>query len=251
MSEQIHEANFSGEPVAEYAPTSRNVKLNKIAGLIIGVPGAALIIAGAILIFSDTRLFCLLIFGLCGVALGVWSYIRGLQQAELRVVLYPEGLVHTQRSGTAAYRWDEIKEVRQRIIKTRQRGGPSSTSHVYTIVDAQGREATFDDKLSTNVQALGQTIQEKVTKRLLPQAIQAYNTGETLAFGKLSLSKEGLNTGKETVPWEQIESIGFRAGKIELKRKDKRFASLIAGVDQIPNVYVFMALAKSVSGTAD
>ena len=168
-----------------------------------------------------------------------------MQQTGLRIAVFAEGLARIARDGTTVFRWDDIVEVRQSIV--RQRGG-GGTTHVYRILDGQGRKAMFDDKIG-GVKALGETIQQEVTRRLLPKSLVAYNAGETLTFGKFSLSKEGLSRGKEALPWDEVESVAPSIGRIEVKRKGKRLTWASQAVADIPNVYVLIALTKTILGT--
>ena len=252
MSERTGtEAMSLGEPIAEYVPTVANTKGGKIAGLIVSVAGAIAIVYGVIAMFSDTRVFCVPLGGIVLAWFGVRSYRQAIRQSGRRVAVYAEALAHTQDGAATVYPWDCIKEVREAIVtEVDDRTHVSVTTHTYTIVDDAGRQESFDDKIA-GIQRLGGTILQEVTRRLLPKAQAAYDGGQTLTFDKFSLSKAGLSNGEETLPWEQVESVALRAGRIEVKEKGEQQLWEIVRASEVPNLHVLLALSQALTKGQD
>ena len=85
-------------------------------------------------------------------------------------------------------------------------------------------------------------------KHLLPRAIETYNAGGTLQYGKLSVSQAGIGNGKEIVPWAQIKSVQVSNGFIAIKKDGKWLNWANVAVAKTPNYFVFLALADRVVG---
>jgi hypothetical protein len=67
---------------------------------------------------------------------------------------------------------------------------------------------------------------------------------ETLHFGPLRLEPEGIGYGRSLLPWEQVDFAGIDDGKILVRKKDKTFSWCSVGAGKVPNLCLFLALAK-------
>lgn len=81
-----------------------------------------------------------------------------------------------------------------------------------------------------------------------PQLLAAYNAGNVITFGPLSISRQGVSNGKELLPWPSITEIGVRQGCVSVGKEGKWFDWSNVAVSHIPNYYVFMALTRYILG---
>ena len=211
--------------------------------------GGIALVYGVIAVAQDTRVFCVPLGGLVLTALGVWSYIRAERRTHRRVQVYEHGLVDLERGETRAFPWASVAEVHQAIVTQRdRRTHVALTTHTYTVTDDSGRAATFDDTIE-HVQALGEAIQRAVSERLLAEALRALDQGETVAFGRLAVSRNGVSDGERSLPWSGVESIALERGYVTVTASVDQRNWVTVPAQEIPNVYVLLGLARAATGT--
>lgn len=256
MNEQLPpEGEALGTPKAEYTVRDLHWGLLLIGGLIMVLGGVFILVGGLFSRFYDTSWFWMPFGGLFLAAVGLLAYRTGKRERGFRVLLFPEGLVTCREGKADLFRWEEIQEVREGIVFAEEVS--EYTGSVCVIVHAQARRARIDTRMLSNAQGLGQEIHQQVTKRLLPKAVEAYNAGATLSFGRLSLSKEGLKRGKRTLPWTQVESVTARSRMIRVRQVGRWLNWTILHVTSVPNYHLLLALchltldAVSLEGQVD
>jgi len=166
-----------------------------------------------------------------------------------RVVIGPEGLAYTVGDMGETVRWDEVEAVYQRVAKRYIHGIYLGTIRRYTVHYDGDRRLTFDGKLA-DVDGLGARIQRDAAGRLLPRARAAYDAGASLAFGALGVSRYGLSNGRETVAWNDVQSVRLDQGTITVHKRGKWRNWSCVPVAKMPNVRVFLALVDDAIGVA-
>ncbi len=189
-------------------------------------------------------LFTLIGLGLF--AVGVWSLVRLALNYDMRVIVYEQGVLRTNNGLTEVVRWEDVHSFLQSVTKHYTNGIYTGTTHRYTLSRSDGTVFKFDDTIR-NVEALGNTLQREVTRVLLPRYIYAYNVGNTVTFGPLSISQQGISNGKEMLPWSQVKNLQVKRGVVCVQKEGKWFNWSTVGVARIPNFYVFMALVDYAS----
>jgi hypothetical protein len=165
--------------------------------------------------------------------------IRGLMTCNLRVYLFQNGFIHAKGSRLDVVRWDQVRYIWQRITRSRY----GNTTHHYKIERNDGATFTLNSMLK-NVGILGQNIQQAVTQVHLPQAIAAYNAGNAIPFGPLSISLQGLSNGREVLPWNQQQNLLLNRGYLLARRQGTSRNWAKVAVSRIPNYLVFIKLAN-------
>jgi hypothetical protein len=66
--------------------------------------------------------------------------------------------------------------------------------------------------------------------------------GETLSFGKVNVNIQGVNNGKEMIPWDQIDAIETRNGLIVVQKYGRVMKWSTVRERETPNVYVLQNL---------
>jgi hypothetical protein len=240
------EARGLGSCTAEYTPSAgrpRQVMIVTAMLVFFGVSCIALSVSAAIS-RSDNGMLLVSAFGLVFIGVGVWWYVNNRRQRDLRVLVFPEGLSYTNRGRTEIIRWDDVKAAWQDITEDTDTG---TIIHVYTVDCNDGRKYVFKDTL-VDVEELGNAIQRESARRMLPRVLEAYDAGQTIPFGKLSISQAGITQGKETLPWEQVKRVRPSHGLITIEEQGKRLKWASVRALEVPNILVFLTVVNQVVG---
>jgi Family of unknown function (DUF6585) len=224
---------------AEYK--ARLAILNARMVLVLSLVG---ILGGAGLVISDYFLHRASTGGALGVILlcgGLWLAINALLYYGLRVYVFTEGLVRVKGNATDVIRWDQIKTIWQKVNKRYLGSFHIGTTHVYTVQRDDGKKFKFNNGLN-KVDALGNTLTQEINRRLLPKAIDTYNAGEPVTFGKLSVTIHGISNGEEIILWNQVKNIQVNKGTLAINKDGQWLNWTTIKVSGIPNFPVFMSL---------
>ena len=210
--------------------------------ILFGLAGLAALVAG----FMQKRVpdkLLIMGIGLIPLAVGGRIYVafRGRLRASAEV--YDDGFVFTDgRNRRIPCRWDDVAEVYEKIVYQ----GTGRIRHpkwwTYTICMADGQRVVLNNAID-KVRNLGATVHDEVGKRLLPQALETYQQGETVTFGpRIGLRRKGLVFGQDIAPWEDVSKIKFSRMKSVEIYKDKRRAWKTIFHAKIANYPTFKAL---------
>lgn len=233
------EALDMGNTVAEYR--SRTVKQGTLA-IAGGIFAALLLVVGLAAGYD-----MLAVLGGLFMAAAAWRIIGAIRIRDQRIVVLEKGLVRFDGRKTEIIRWDEIANVFQAVTDHYVNGVKAETTHVYTVFVKGGRKVVFNDTF-TNVEALGATIQSEAMSRLLPRYAQAYDSGKPVSFGRLTLSKAGISNGTETIPWDQVEAVNIKRGRISVRKQGKWLNWAGQTAAATPNLLIFLALVDQIVG---
>ena len=185
--------------------------------------------------------------GLLLLAIGVKLYFDFRGRLRVSAAVYDDGFVFTDRRNRPILcRWDDVTEVYETVIyRGRRLGHPRWWR--YTVHRNGGRPIKLDDAI-TGVRKLGLVIQKEVDKRLLPQAVEIYKTGETVMFGpQIGLNRQGLVFGQKLLPWKQVTEIKFsKLGSLQINQRDQRRAWKIIPHPKIANYPTLKAMLHQV-----
>jgi len=123
---------------------------------------------------------------------------------------------------------------------TRNRYG---TSFTYTVQRNDGKIIQQGTPL-VNSRDMGIHIMREMTKIHLPQAKMAYEAGQTLTFGKINVNMQGINNGRELVPWNQIGRLTTNNGIINIEKDGRVLKWSSVKAADIPNLSVLIALVN-------
>lgn len=237
-----------GAPIGEYHGSASNP-------IIVGIPGALLLIIGIFFLISrppsgDTSgmVFAsgfLIALALLSFGFMVWMIMRG---RSAHAHLFEQGFVIARAGKTTTARWEDVASITQ-AITTVKSDVVERTMYVYTITLANGEKVRVDNTFK-KIDKLGDSIQRMSANVLLPRALAAYQSGQSLPFGAISLSKAGVSNGKEAVPWSNIKQITTQSGALIVKRNDKQLAWVKTPVAKTPNFYIFMDLVGRIQRSA-
>ena len=224
QTDRLAAAHHLGTPLAIYRASviGSNLMYTIIGALLVG----GLVVEGLSLhqwmVVFAILLILLLMWGL----LESTSWVRSL-----RMVVCTEGLLRTYENTTESIRWDEIGEL------WRDRRGNyafSRTDGTRFIVNHVFRHA----------EELGATIEEEVTRCMLPRLFTAYQRGETLHFGPVQVNRRGISTSEQTLTWYEVGKIREDVGIVAIMQKAGSPWSYVP-MKQIPNFCVLEALIET------
>ena len=229
-----------GMPTTEYKPGFSTSKIIGIVTLLVLIVGS--IVLG--IISSQLAVFLII----AGSSFALLLFVLGdtFLSRDKRVYVCPGGLLYLHGKITDAIRWDQVEAVWQRVVRRSSFGIKGVEAHLYTLRRNDGATFKFDDHLD-NVAALGNTIVSETASLLWSRSIAAYQAGQTVAFGRLSLNQQGVSYGKVLLPWQQVKGIQTKQGFIYIQKEGNPSRSLqTVAASQIPNFNVFMALVDSI-----
>ena len=179
------------------------------------------------------------------VAAGLYFAYRS--QLRMKVEVYDDGFVFTNRRNQRhVCRWDDVTEVYESIIYRDPGRRTGIIGRKCTVYQTGGQRIKLGVAIQ-NSNNLGLTIQAEVRKRLLPRAIETYKTGATVAFGpELALSQQGLISGQEMLPWDEVAEIRLRMG-VRISQKGKRRPWKSVMHSKVANYSVLRKLVEAIN----
>ena len=124
----------------------------------------------------------------------------------------------------------------------------TGTTHVYTLYNRQDQRVVLSDSLA-RVEELAKLIDQGIFPNLYEIAADKYNTGQTLSFGPVAISKAGIAVGKKTIAWSEVKEVSIHLGFLRVSRKEGGwFSGARASAGTIPNLRVLLAIIQQVVG---
>jgi hypothetical protein len=239
-----------GNLVAEYRPWLRRRSMLLTGAYLLG-GGLFLLILGVRSLDASGPIVLLF-----AVALIVLAFVRPalyfFSTRHLRVYVGTLGLVRVKKNQIEAVTWDQVEAFWQNVTRITYRVYGVTTNrvstHKYTIRRADGTRMVFRDTL-LDVENLGNTIAQETARLLLPRAIDTYNSGASVVFGPLSVSKQGITKSTKHLPWDQFAGVQVENGTIKIRQRGQRGAWASVEVSTLPNFLVFMNLLSRVQPT--
>ena len=175
---------------------------------------------------------------------GVFTLKRVFRARKVRILAYSEGFAKESGESSEECLWEEIEAIWEKVTKASYNGLPVGVDRTYTLLKKDGSRIVFDNSLQ-GIEVLGSFAREQVLKRILPAALKRLAAGATIHFGDWTLSKKGIGNGKETLPWEGIDSVVMDVGSVSVHQKGKWFRWGNKKISDIPNFPIFKALIYS------
>jgi hypothetical protein len=230
-------------------------KTGKVANIIAGVLllGVAAFLGGGLILdrtVETSTFWGLMAVGAVFGGMGVWTIYTALGLKPTSALLGERGLVKiTGEEGKPQQRdvvlWGDVSEFYQHVTRHYRNGAYTHTTHVYTLLTRNGAKLIFDDKI-TSVEDLGNKLQNYVANTQLNSAMEAYNRGDDVRFGKLVISKDGVTYGNKKLAWGQVEGVQIQNGMVAFKKAGGWFNWADIPVYTIPNLLVFLNLVNSI-----
>lgn len=240
QAEQLAAMYQLGTPQSEYrVRLKRSEIIYCILAFVLGMIFSAAAFAGE----DSSTLIIFLILALAFVAMGLVLILTPIFRHSWRVYVCSDGFAFARGGRVDAFRWDQVEAMWQAVTRRYSYGVYMGATHKYTVRRKDGVRVVFNDRFA-QVEDLGNALSHAITNVVFPQALAAYNAGQTITFGSLSISLQGVSNGRETLPWGQIKEIGVNRGIISVRREGKWLNWSTIYASRVPNFFVFVALVN-------
>ncbi len=164
------------------------------------------------------------------------------------VMVYDKGFAYNDRKGIQMWRWEDVVSMISAITRHYTNGIYTGTTHVYTLYDRQNKRLVLADSIG-KIEDLAKNIDENIFPLLYGHASDQYNTGQSLVFGPVAISKMGIVIGKKTYPWNEVKEVSIQKGILKVSKKDGGwFSGATASASVIPNLRVLLTIIHQVVG---
>jgi hypothetical protein len=186
-----------------------------------------------------------LVLLLLGLAAGTYAYVNWSKG----VMVYDRGFAVRDRKGIRIWRWEDIVSLTESVTRHYYfRGIYSGTTHLYNLFNLQNQRLVLSD-IFTDVEEIALTIRESIFPILYDRAVQQYNAGQMLSFGSVMISKAGIEIGKKTYPWTEIQQVSIKQGVFKVSKKSgDRFSGASTSTSYLPNLNVLLNIINQVAG---
>lgn len=242
----LAETQQIGTRVKEYKGTAF---MKSLLGISLSILGSAFLLAGvAVLIYNPRAFFTGVyagIFGFCLLSFGVLQLRVALRARGARIYLGTDGVMRVKGKQTEVMRWDHIVAV-QKVFTQLQNNFFLSA---YLLLQRDGSALALE-KSYKDFKGLGKTIEEEVTRRLLPEAIRAYHAGSPVNFGSILVDAQGIHVQKQkeqkTLAWNEFKMIKEHDGRLMIKKQGALTTWETLFLPQVPNLCVLLALIEHI-----
>jgi len=191
----------------------------------------------------------LLILGFFGALtfLAVKKIIRAWRGLSVCIHVFPEGIIYTRWRRVVAYRWEDIFAFSYRATDHMQFGITYLCStYYYSFCHLDGHHFLFVEKLNRNAEKpIAEFVEEGLANYHLPLLRESFlQRNEEVRFGPFILGLEGLGYKRDLLPWPEVDFIWAEDGRVRVRKKGKTLNWCSARMDNVPNMCLFLALAK-------
>lgn len=160
------------------------------------------------------------------------------------VTLYEHGFTYRRGSLATPIFYHEVDRFHQRAERFALFGFLRQDIYVFHLHTIHDEKMRLDNRYR-HIADLGQRLEAAITRARQPIAEQRLMRGETLDFGGLMLTLEGLQTSAgDQLPWEAFQGYASEQGQLVL-RADDEGASLRVPLAEIDNLLLLVALLKA------
>jgi hypothetical protein len=172
-----------------------------------------------------------------------------LRQLSSRVWLYETGISWRGVRGLAEMRWGDLERMYFGSYEIHAHYIPLGTFHRLKLVSTQGQKVSLGERIG-GADDLAKEIAKFTLKPLLQKAMQNFENGQGVDFGKIIVSRqEGLVVrtwyDDKKIPWQEIEGYEQNDAYIKIRRFKKHFAVSVSS-EKIANAHVLHALLDGV-----
>ncbi|MFC7242864.1 DUF6585 family protein [Catellatospora aurea] len=137
---------------------------------------------------------------------------------QFRVHVFEHGWVWARRSGTEAYRWDEVQALFANLaVFTAEISRRTPYGIRIAMVDGRRMEIW---QVHVDMTRFGPLLTERVARAQLPKAMAYFDKGNPVTFGDLTITDDGVAFQGFLTPWSDI-------GGVEIDHVDQSYLSLL------------------------
>ncbi|MEM7114488.1 MAG: DUF6585 family protein [Chloroflexota bacterium] len=235
---QRQTANKLGKPVSQHWATKIISHNQIIRSLGYGLVGLVLALI-AVLETPASFLGISSSMALLTIASGSWLTWTSWREDELTIRLFRDAIMAVRNGRSVIMRWDDVTRLNMRLSSN---GQGMATTWLYQLQDVAGQKltVTFSEGKRNR---LGQTIQQEISERLLPQTLMALEAGLSVPFGSVRLSQHGLSYQQCHLAWTEIADVLMtNRHLVVIKRQGEIWVQV--ALWEVPNPSVCVATAQ-------
>lgn len=207
----------------------------------------ALIMVVATLVFSPPpfppfsivfRLSGALLFALPIVLLRICCAV--LPHRNTRVYAFSNGLIYSKGDQMTPLRWEDIHSLHYKVVRALY----GHTYHSYAIQLSNGQKILLPSNLK-KIAHLGAVIEDETARIWLPQVMSAYQNGDPIHFGPLTVNQSGLARGRNLIPWTQIPYL-VNARTCVVADQQGIFRRLSVKMEDVPNAGLLQRMVNQI-----
>ena len=208
-----------------------------------------LLIVWSLMIFISLPM-SLLVLGLPCLILSIYFSYRSFQRLKGTkpvILLYQKGLIDCRKGTPEIVRYEEIKKLFLSVVIT------NGVLNYIVILETQNAGKIKIDEHVANVDRLRALLEEQLIQLQLPALIANYQQGNTIEFGQITLTQEGLLAGSRMLPWSEFESAevkrSYKSVYLFIYQKGSKKEWFCFSRDDFPNLALFFAFINSITAT--
>jgi hypothetical protein len=155
-----------------------------------------------------------------------------------------KGLTIQRGGDRTAIPWAQIEAIYTSAVRYGLFGPTQEGRARLTLRLIDGRKIRFSDAMQ-DLPLLGNAIKSQVYPRLLETKRNAFNRGEALPFGPLTVAPSGLKLRRAELGWAQLKSAALRQGYLEvIPKADEGGGRIRLPASKVPNVDLSLQLIQ-------
>lgn len=172
-----------------------------------------------------------------------------LRQLSSRAWLHETGITWRGIRGQREMRWRDLERMYFGSYELHAHYIPLGTFHRLKLISTQGQKVSLGERIG-EADGLAREIAKFTLKPLLEKALQSFENGQEVEFGKIVVSRnEGVTVrtwyDDKKIGWQEIESYERIDAYFKIRRLKKHFAVSISS-EKIANAHVLHALLDGV-----
>jgi hypothetical protein len=186
----------------------------------------------------------------------------------LQMFVFRWGFRWISGDDTVSARWEDVADFVYSAVTMVKNGRRTETGYYYKLTLTNGWSARLPGHLRVEaaresqavslvavpgvttpvtIEQLGRLMMAEITRIQLPRATAAYNAGQPVTFGPVTVSQHGIAVGNKSLPWNEIQEVETSSGSVSVKKVGQRLlAWKVLPVNRIPNYFVFDALVRTI-----
>lgn len=160
-----------------------------------------------------------------------------------RCYLCSHGVMLIKGKKVQAIRWDQVKTLQKLTFINSMR-----VQH-YVLYPADNGEPLVLSGMCVKNKAFRVHCEQEIARYLLPECTTAYKAEQTVNFGMMNVTAQGLSmgpNGEKQLPWTRVGSIGEHRGMLIICEKGTLTTWASIDVAMVYNLSIFLSLIKQI-----
>lgn len=243
------------------SPPEKTYKQNFVLRLVLFVPLALVLLFVFAAVDFDTKKVSPIGWAIIAAAFGLYVF-AWWAIGKILLAIHPEGVGFTSAFGEKEVRWEEINEtfyykMDQNLYmhfgliglimaaRSSRSGDPMSGGNMYLKISGHDakQKIVINSQIKDCAEAI-RTVLGKVNPRIKIEMKRQIDGGQTVKFGQVTLSRQGIGFKEKPQVAFAEATIKFNGTFLTVKKEGKWLSAFRAPAQKIPNVFVLLDLAE-------